>query len=148
MNRFYTFLILGLLIAITLVFSCCDYITGAALDEPVACQQTIINVNAVEAYSLIQAYKDNPDFTIIDVRTLEEYNNGHIENTVLISSSSPDFREEIGKLDRSKKYLIYCRSGGRSSGTRSIMEDLGFCYIYHLDGGITGWLAQDYPVVK
>ena len=137
-----------MLVVTTLVVSGCDYITGAAIGEPESVKQTIVNINATEAHTLIQQNSSNPDFVIIDVRTLEEYNNGHIKNAVLISYSSPDFREKISKLERDKKYLIYCRTGGRSSGARSIMEELGFRYIYHMNGGISGWLSQGLPIVK
>ncbi|OGN99566.1 MAG: hypothetical protein A2Y90_06245 [Chloroflexi bacterium RBG_13_52_12] len=110
--------------------------------------QVVNNITVVEAYDLIQANAGNPDFIIIDVRTPEEYAAGHIENAVLINYNSGNFKEEIGKYDRGKKYLIYCRSGNRSAGARGVMIELSFRDINHMNGGITEWLAEGLPVVK
>ena len=138
--------LLLLLLILSPVVSGCDYIAGMV---PVSSQQQqIINISAVEAFDIIQANTGDPDFVIIDVRTPAEYTDGHIENAVLVDYNSADFREEISQYDRNKKYLIYCRTGRRSAGARDIMEELGFQYIYHMDGGITEWMAEGLPVVK
>jgi rhodanese-related sulfurtransferase len=145
---FFISLLLLLLLSSPVVTGC-DYITGVSTEGPTSSkQQQIVNVSAVEAFSLIQTNSDNPDFIIIDVRTSAEYDSGHIENAVLVDYNSANFREEISKYDRDKKYLIYCRTGRRSAGARDIMEELGFSYIYHMDGGITEWVAEGFPVVK
>jgi len=110
--------------------------------------QSVKNINVAEADALIQANAGNPDFIIIDVRTPEEFAAGHLENAVLVDYRAGNFNEEIGKFDRSKEYLIYCRTGNRSSGARDIMKEMGFLNINHMDGGITAWLAEGLPVAK
>jgi rhodanese-related sulfurtransferase len=106
------------------------------------------DVTVAEASALIEANKDNPDFVILDVRTPEEYAGGHIENSVNVDYEAADFRDQVGKLDKSKTYLVYCRSGIRSAAASDIMLEMGFDNIYNMTGGITDWQAAGYPVVQ
>lgn len=76
---------------------------------------------------------------ILDNRTEEEYNEGHIEGAVLIDYHSFDFEDQLDELERDKKYLIYCRSGRRSAATMNIMRDYDFVKVYNLTGGILEW---------
>lgn len=77
---------------------------------------------------------------ILDVRTVEEYNNGFIPNSVLIDIQDPaKFTEEIEKLDQSKNYYVYCRSGKRSMLACQVMENMGFTNLANLEGGILDW---------
>lgn len=79
---------------------------------------------------------------IIDVRTPQEYKSGHIPNSKNINISDPDFGKKIAELDKGKNYLLYCRSGGRSSAACSAMKQLGFQNIYNLSGGITAYKGE------
>jgi rhodanese-related sulfurtransferase len=110
--------------------------------------QIIESIGTKATYELIQENTGNPDFKIIDVRTPEEYAEGHIENSVLINISADDFETEIGQLDRDGKYLVYCRSGGRSSRAVDIMQELGFLEVYELASGINAWISFGFSVVK
>lgn len=76
---------------------------------------------------------------VIDVRTPEEYQSGHIPGAVLIDIKKPDFTERVSSLDRSKKYLLYCRSAKRSKAALDSMQALGFPKVFHLEGGIQNW---------
>lgn len=73
---------------------------------------------------------------VIDVRTKEEYDSGHIKNAINIDFYSDDFEKEISVLDKNKEYMIYCRSGGRSSEALEIMKEMGFKNVSELEGGI------------
>ena len=110
--------------------------------------QVLKDVTAQEAFDLIQQNKGNPDFLIIDVRTPEEFKDGHIENAILIDFYSENFKDELAKLDREKTFSIYCRSGNRSGQAVDIMAELGFQEIYNLSVGIQEWIAQGFPIVK
>ena len=88
------------------------------------------------------------NFTIIDVRTPEEYAAGHIPAAINRDYKSPTFKDDIAKFDRSKIYLVYCASGGRSASARDMMIELGFQQIYNMSGGITAWIAQGLPLAK
>jgi len=116
--------------------------------ESVEITPILKDITAQEASDLIQQNKGNPDFQIIDVRTPEEFNDGHIENAILIDFYSEDFRDEIARLDREKTYFVYCRSGNRSGQTIDILSELGFQEVYHLSAGIREWIEQGFPIVK
>ena len=118
---------------------------GSQVETP---SQVIKNVNPQEAFALIEENKANPDFVILDVRTKEEVDAGYIENAVNIDYYSDTFRDELNKLDKNKKYLIYCRSGNRSGQALAIMEDLDFREVYNMTGGIVEWQAEGLPTVK
>lgn len=57
-----------------------------------------------------------------------------------ITYNSPDFIEKLEILPRHKKYYIYCNSGNRTNHTLQIMQQMGFEYVTHLDGGIQAWM--------
>ena len=96
----------------------------------------------------MQNSKNNPDFVIIDVRTPEEFAEGHIENVINLDYYSETFRDELNKLDKNKMYLIYCRSGNRSGKALNIMEELNFREVYNMSGGIIEWKAKELPITK
>jgi rhodanese-related sulfurtransferase len=77
---------------------------------------------------------------VLDVRTPEEFAEGHLANAINIDFQSGNFEEEISKLDKSKTYAVYCRSGNRSGQAVKDMSDLGFTNIYDMDGGIIDWV--------
>ena len=76
---------------------------------------------------------------IIDVRTPEEYDSGRIRGSKNINFYSPTFTQEVDKLDKSKKYSVYCRSGNRSGQALALMEQLGFEDVIDLGGGVGAW---------
>jgi len=110
--------------------------------------KAVKNVDPGEAHALIEKNKDNPDFVILDVRTAEEYSQGHLKDSAVIDYTSETFEEEVGQLDKTKTYLVYCRTGRRSDEAAEKMEEAGFVNIYHLDGGITEWEESGFPVEK
>ncbi len=118
---------------------------GCARSE--APTQIIENITPQEAFTLIQDNQDNPDFAIIDVRTPEEVAGGYIEGAINIDFYAETFEAELGILDKSKKYLIYCRTGGRSGATLPIMEELGFLEVYDISGGFVAWQEEELPVI-
>lgn len=106
------------------------------------------NVKPDEAQALIRENAGNRNFVVLDVRTPREFAQGHLEGAVLIDYHSPGFREELAGLDRTKSYLVYCRTGNRSSRALGLMEKLGFPHTYHLEGGIRRWLEEGLPAVR
>jgi rhodanese-related sulfurtransferase len=85
---------------------------------------------------------------ILDVRTPKEFGEGHVENAVSLNFFHEDFRKGLAKLDRDKTYLVYCRSGNRSSKAVEIMKGLNFKSVYHLPAGIVGWEEEGLPQKK
>lgn len=105
-----------------------------------------ITVN--KAAKLITRNIGNNDFVIIDVRTTGEFRKGHLEQAKHINYFSKNFSEELSKLDKSKIYLVYCKSGGRSASAVNKMLESGFTEVYNLVGGIDAWQKSDNKTVN
>ena len=81
-----------------------------------------------------------PDAIIIDVRTTEEYEEGHLKNALHIDISDPPaFIKTISQLNKNKSYFLYCRSGNRSLQAAQIMKMEGIEKTYNLENGIENW---------
>ena len=93
-----------------------------------------------EAFS--NAFKNTSNAVILDVRTLEEFESGHLPGALLVDVNKPDFHEQVENLSPSDAYFVYCRSGVRSVKAAMIMEDLGFEHVNNLIGGITAWNGE------
>ena len=85
---------------------------------------------------------------LIDVRTPEEYNEGHIESALNINFYDDNFEELIEQVDKSKPVAVYCGKGGRSAKCASFMKNAGFTKIYDLNGGITEWKFKGKELTK
>ncbi len=97
---------------------------------------------SINSEKLVELRKDT-SIQIIDVRTPGEVSDGYIPGTTLFFDiNSDDFDAKIDKLDKSKKYIVYCKSGGRSSRAVETMSEKGFKYIYELEGGISSWSGE------
>lgn len=90
----------------------------------------------------------NQGYTIIDVRTPQEYQQSRIEGAQLINFYDPGFKRNVEALDKEGKYIIYCRSGSRSGNAISIFKQAGIKDVFHLSGGIISWHRAGKPLVN
>src|SRR4051812_29916309 len=102
----------------------------AAADDKKSDGATHVDANAAE--KLVTGGK----VTVLDVRTANEYKQGHIAGAKNIDFTEGSFEAEVAKLDKSKPYLVHCASGHRSTNSLETFKKLGFQSVYHLDGGI------------
>lgn len=86
--------------------------------------------------------------TVVDVRTPEEFAEGHIDGAQLVDFYSDTFADQIATLDPEQEYLVYCRSGNRSGQTIELMRDLGFDRVWDLDGGVLAYGDAGLPLVR
>ena len=84
-------------------------------------------------------YTTDSTCILLDVRTHEEFQSGHIPGALMIDYYEEDFADRISTLDKAKTIYIYCRSGGRSGRAMKMMQQQGFDRLYNLDGGIKAW---------
>lgn len=119
-------------------------IAGTAL----AAGSAVTNVTVGKAQKLIKERGGKTDFVILDVRTPEEFAEGHIRGAVNLDVQSPDFEKRLRPLDRSKSYLVYCRTGNRSRRATVAMGMLRFRSIFHMTEGIVKWKQQNLPLVR
>lgn len=99
----------------------------------------------LDAVSYAEKINQLPNAPIIDVRTSEEFSDGHLRNAKNIDWSGNDFDAEIDKLNKENPVFVYCLSGGRSHSAAEKMRSLGFKAVYELDGGIIKWRAANLP---
>lgn len=85
---------------------------------------------------------------LVDVRTPQEYADGHIEGAINIDFTDENFETLLSGVDKSKPVAVYCGRGGRSGKCSAYMKKAGFTKIYDLDGGITEWKYKGKPVTK
>ena len=81
---------------------------------------------------------------MLDVRTVEEWNAGHIIGATLIPLDQ--ITNQYGQLPDDQEIVIYCRSGNRSAEALSFLTEIGFSNIYSMDGGINDWILAGYEV--
>ena len=115
----------------------------AALGLTSACgQQNYENVD-VKGFS---ALMEEPNITLLDCRTADEYKEGHIEGALNIDQKQGDFVEKAkAALSKDKKIAIYCRSGRRSADAAGKLAAEGFQCV-NLKGGILAWKGANLPV--
>ncbi len=99
-----------------------------------SCQQEgqPINIDPEEFASLIPISSSD---VILDVRTKDEYNQGHLENAVLLDMYERGFKENIKNLDPNKTYYVYCYSGSRSKSAVKMMRREGINNSFNIKGG-------------
>ena len=85
---------------------------------------------------------------LIDVRTPEEYAEGHLPNAINIDVKDEGFAEKIDEIKKNKNIYLYCKTGKRSVKAATIADTLGFKNIYNLDGGFMSWKEAGEKVEK
>lgn len=104
-----------------------------------------INNFDLNTESFYSKYKESAENILLDVRTPEEYESGHIDGSLNINLVDPFFLQEINKLDKTKTYFVYCRSGSRSYNACKEMKRLGINNVFNLEAGLLGW---DKPLIR
>ena len=99
-------------------------------------------------YISVEEFNDfsNDEFLLLDVRTLEEFQSGHISRANNIDFFSEDFIDKIKEFDTSLNLILYCRTDNRSSKSAKILLDNDYKNIYVIKGGIEEWISQGNPV--
>ena len=82
------------------------------------------------------------DYILIDVRTQEEFDLGHIDSAINLDFYSETFQNEILSLPKNEKIVLYCRTNNRSSKTATILKQNGYRDILVISGGITEWVKN------
>lgn len=97
------------------------------------------NFKSVDVATFKSTLEKTNDVQLIDVRTEDEFNGGHIENAKNIDLNGNDFDAQLTSLDKTKPVLVYCLSGGRSKKAAAKLTELGYKEVIELDGGYLAW---------
>lgn len=87
------------------------------------------------------------DYTLIDVRTTEEYESGHIQNALNFDFYSESFQKDILTLEKNSQIILYCRTQNRSTKTADFLKENGYRDIKVIEGGITSWVKNGNDLV-
>jgi rhodanese-related sulfurtransferase len=102
-------------------------------------------MTALKCDSLVKANETNPNFVILDVRSLTEWTGYHLNGSINHSTGNATFDAELAALPKHKLYLLHCQSGSRSAGAFEKMKKLGFAEVYEMIGGISAWRNAGLP---
>jgi rhodanese-related sulfurtransferase len=103
------------------------------------------NVDAKKFKEILEKEKD---VVLLDVRTPEEFEKGHINGANLIPIQLFKYINLSGRGIKDKTVLVYCRSGNRSAMAARFLDQWGVKKVYNLQGGILEWENKGYKVVK
>ena len=103
----------------------------------------INDISVEEVYEIVNSSRSQ-DYIILDVRTLEEFREGHIKGAVVIPVQ--ELGNRLSELPKDKSIITYCLSGKRSREAATILVENGFTQVYDM-GGIPDWLDRGYPVI-
>jgi len=123
------------LVAINLFFYSCS--NGVSKDAN----------TTLQAKEYATKLKETENSFVLDVRTPEEFESGHLKTATNINFYDNDFREQIAKIDKQKTIFVYCKGGGRSAEAASQLTNAGFKNVYDLNGGIMAWDNENLPIV-
>lgn len=103
-----------------------------------------INLSAIEFKAMIE----KGDVILLDVRTINEFKQGHLKGAINIDWYKRTFETKVAELDKEKTILIYCRSGNRTGKTKYFMIGMGFTKVYNLEYGINDWARNKFEFVR
>jgi rhodanese-related sulfurtransferase len=115
------------------------FLVASILAAPVISQAQSDSAKYVISNKKFKRLSHKANTVVIDVRTPEEYASGYIPGALNMDVKGSAFTQQVVALDKSKRYLLYCRSGKRSAKALQILKDNGFDHVYHLAGGIEQW---------
>jgi len=107
----------------------------------------LANFESIDAKQTIYLLKNDENVTLLDVRTIEEYKEGHLGDATLIPVQALEKNLGMLKQDKGKKIIVYCRSGNRSVTASRILEKHGFTP-FNVKGGILGLQGAGVEIVK
>ncbi len=102
----------------------------------------------MSASELKSALEKEDEFVLVDVRTPEEYEAGHLDGSKLVPLDTLERNAENVLTDKNKKLYVYCRTGRRSAEAVGILKNKGYTNVYDVSGGITAWQSSGYSISK
>lgn len=112
-------------------------------------QDTVAIMEDVSNHTFLALMADKPEALLLDVRTPEEWNEGHLAGASHADywGDEQAFQAAMDAIPRDRPVLVYCAGGGRSGLTAKELVKAGHREVYNLENGISGWIAEGHPVV-
>lgn len=129
------------MVAATAAFSACSQNKPAGSENAAA---EVINLSTAD---FEKGLKNTPNRIVLDVRTPEEFNSGHLQGAVNMNINDPDFANQIARLDTSLPVYVYCLAGSRSARAADVLKDMGFPSVNNMLGGISRWSGENRELI-
>ncbi len=100
-------------------------------------------ISTTEAYQ-VWSQKDKSSFVFLDVRTPDEYQDGHIPGAINMPIQT--LSEHLKNVPKNKPLYLYCESGVRASRAASLLRSAGFKQVYNYEPSMRGWRKAHYPI--
>jgi len=107
----------------------------------------LANFESIDAKQAISLLENDDNVTLLDVRTIGEYKEGHLRDATLIPVQALADNLGMLKQDKDKKILVYCRTGSRSVSASRILKEYGFTPL-NIKGGIIQLMSAGVEIVK
>lgn len=122
--------------------------TAGALTQPYFKIHDTVSIPKNLPPAQFSSLLDSGKYTLIDIRTPEEFSAGHLAGALQNDFyQTAQFSKFLDQLDKNAEYLIYCRTGNRSSKALKIIQEKGFKNALDLAGGIVAWQQSGLPVI-
>ena len=106
------------------------------------------DLNCKDSFELIQKYKGDSNFVLLDLRPENMFKDEHIEGAIFFDVFSDKFNDWAKTLNKEKVYFLYCTIGHRSKIALDKMKEMGFKTLYNLEKGIKEWKSEGYKTSK
>ena len=106
------------------------------------------SVESILPRAFAEKLKNTSGAQLIDVRSPQEFQSGHLRKARNINVQGPGFQSQAEKLKKDQPVFVYCRSGGRSRMAAGQLAGMGFEEIYDLSGGIMSWMSKGLEVTQ
>ncbi|WP_076417213.1 rhodanese-like domain-containing protein [Colwellia sp. UCD-KL20] len=104
-------------------------------------------ISQAELMKLLTQPNDS-SFIVLDVRTPQEFNAGHIKNAINVSHNTVKDNLSVLSKYKDKMVVVHCRSGKRALVAEHVLKENGFSNLRHLDGDMLGWVDAKLPLIK
>jgi rhodanese-related sulfurtransferase len=101
------------------------------------------DLTAAQARKLLSR---TPKAFLLDVRTPDEYRQGHLRGAVLVPLS--DLERRVREVPRNRTVLVYCAVGSRSRMAAGLLAGKGYAQVYNMSDGIVGWYRSGLPIER
>lgn len=132
---------MALSLSLSLGLSACAEQAPAVEEAAQSTALTDLSIRDISASDVDGLLNGEEGAVVLDVRTAEEFEAGHIDGAVNVDFLSDDFAQNLAELNRETTYILHCKSGSRSTKALEVLKEQGFTSVAHLTAGYDGWKA-------
>jgi len=113
----------------------------------VTCCTPVEDGGTLTVKQVAEMVRKDTSVILVDVRTPEEYGQGHIKGSRLVNYYEANFHSQLETLPKDKTVILYCRSGHRSGEALKFLVSIGYSRVFNMIGGIIAWRKEKLPLI-